>query len=261
MRAPTVAAEKVRARRAEAVAVLPEVLGLDAEHNLVSPRRRQRGSEQYTKLAAEQVFPTKSPKAACDSLSISTTTSTSGPSRSAADARGLRELVSGRRFPTCSATPARRPFTRQRAALPQLQTVDLSRTYLDWARRKPRSLKRLAAASTCSYRRMRSPGSPLHRRALGSHIPRPPTFSNSKAHERHTRVQRDHAALIAAAARLLGAGGTLVFATNFSRFRTLIATRYPASSPKTSRVRPSRRDFERNPRIHRCWLIRARTIG
>jgi 23S rRNA (guanine2445-N2)-methyltransferase / 23S rRNA (guanine2069-N7)-methyltransferase len=68
-------------------------------------------------------------------------------------------------------------------------------------------------------------------------------------------VQRDHAALIRAAASCLESDGVLIFSTNLRRFRldeTLaddlaIEDRSAWSIPK---------DFQRNQRIHRCWFIR-----
>ena len=68
-------------------------------------------------------------------------------------------------------------------------------------------------------------------------------------------IERDHPALIDACMRLLAPGGLLVFSTNAQRFRLdpALAERY-AMTDTSAATLP--RDFERNPRIHRCFEIR-----
>jgi 23S rRNA (guanine2069-N7)-methyltransferase / 23S rRNA (guanine2445-N2)-methyltransferase len=256
----TVAAEKVRARRAEAVAVLPEVLGLDAEHIWFRTRRRQRGSAQYTKLAAEQVFH----EVAEGGLRFLVNFDDYLDSGLFLDQRltraRLRELASGRRFLNLFGYTGTATVYAAAGGACATATVDLSRTYLDWARRNLKlngfagrehaliqadALAWLAAAPAGSWDLVYLD---------------PPTFSNSKRMSGTLDVQRDHAALIAAAARLLSAGGTLVFATNFSRFE-LDRDALPGLVAEDITRATIPKDFERNPRIHRCWLIRARTIG
>ena len=83
----------------------------------------------------------------------------------------------------------------------------------------------------------------------------PPTFSNSKRMEGVLDVERDHPALIDACARLLAPAGLIVFSTNSQRFRM------HDSLPERYQIRDISggtlpRDFERNPRIHRCFEVR-----
>jgi 23S rRNA (guanine2445-N2)-methyltransferase / 23S rRNA (guanine2069-N7)-methyltransferase len=83
----------------------------------------------------------------------------------------------------------------------------------------------------------------------------PPTFSNSKNTENVLDIQRDHASLVDQCMRLLPADGLLIFSNNLRRFRLddAVGERYrvqdctPASLDK---------DFERNSRIHQTWFIR-----
>ena len=83
----------------------------------------------------------------------------------------------------------------------------------------------------------------------------PPTFSNSKRMEGVLDVERDHPALIDGCARLLAPGGLLVFSTNAQRFRLdpSLPERYAIGDISAATLP---RDFERNPRIHRCFEIR-----
>ena len=83
----------------------------------------------------------------------------------------------------------------------------------------------------------------------------PPTFSNSKRMEGVLDIERDHAGLIEAAARLLAPHGLLIFSTNSQRFKldSSVAERYGVADISMRTVPP---DFVRNPRIHRCFEIR-----
>ena len=84
----------------------------------------------------------------------------------------------------------------------------------------------------------------------------PPTFSNSKRMEGVLDVTRDHPQLIDASARLLTPGGLLVFSTNAQRFKLAgeLGERYSVVDVSAATL-PE--DFARNPRIHRCYEIRA----
>jgi 23S rRNA (guanine2445-N2)-methyltransferase / 23S rRNA (guanine2069-N7)-methyltransferase len=85
----------------------------------------------------------------------------------------------------------------------------------------------------------------------------PPTFSNSKRMAGTFDVQRDHVALLDAAAALLSANGTLVFSTNRRGFRLDV----PALAPlqvhdwTAASIPP---DFSRPAVPHRCWMLRHR---
>ena len=82
----------------------------------------------------------------------------------------------------------------------------------------------------------------------------PPTFSNSK--DRRTfDVQRDHWKLIRAAAMHLAPGGTLIFSTNFRRFR-MDERIMEDFVVEDITERTIGKDFENDPNIHKCFLIR-----
>lgn len=67
-------------------------------------------------------------------------------------------------------------------------------------------------------------------------------------------VQRDHAKLIASTFRVLEPGGLLIFSTHDRTFKmdgkALSGLKLEEISRQTIP-----RDFERNPKIHRCWQI------
>ncbi len=135
-------------------------------------------------------------------------------------------------------------------------SVDLSRTYLAWARKNfalngfsDRSHEFIQADVRAWMRQ--------EKRRFDLIFLDPPTFSNSKSMSGTFDVQRDHAPLLRETARLLAPGGTLVFSNNNRRFR-LDTEALPEllCEEITSQTIP--RDFERNPRIHNCWIIRMK---
>ncbi len=85
----------------------------------------------------------------------------------------------------------------------------------------------------------------------------PPTFSNSKRMEGVLDVQRDHVGMIRRSLGLLRPAGRLVFSTNYARFK-LDAQALADLEVEDISARTIPRDFERNPHIHRCFVIRPR---
>ena len=82
----------------------------------------------------------------------------------------------------------------------------------------------------------------------------PPTFSNSKKMDSVLDIQRDHSRLIDDAMAILSPGGTLIFSNNFRKFAmdNSVVDSYQVENitDKTLDL-----DFQRNRKIHNCWLI------
>jgi 23S rRNA (cytosine1962-C5)-methyltransferase len=105
----------------------------------------------------------------------------------------------------------------------EVVTVDLSKTYLNWAERNFRLNEFEIAPSA------RSGGVFIHADAMqylktlpANHydliIMDPPTFSNSKRMDDFLDIQRDHVELINDCLHSLKEGGVLYFSTNFRKF-------------------------------------------
>lgn len=133
-------------------------------------------------------------------------------------------------------------------------TIDLSNTYLDWARRNM-ELNGLAhedrhlfvRADVKAWLRQR----PTTRYDLI--ILDPPTFSNSSAMYDILDTQRDHPELINGCLDRLNPGGRLYFSTNYRRFKL------EAEAIRCTNVQDISRqtippDF-RNDKIHYCFLF------
>lgn len=132
-------------------------------------------------------------------------------------------------------------------------SVDLSNTYLDWARRNfelnglDLARHRLERADVLEWLERNAGGG----RRFDLVVLDPPSFSTSKSMARTLDVQRDHPQLLAGCSRLLSAAGVLYFSTNLRGFR-FDASRIAGLRAEEITGRTMPEDF-RNRRIHRCW--------
>ena len=101
----------------------------------------------------------------------------------------------------------------------EVVTVDLSKTYLDWAKRNMQlngfndlSKYKFIHADVLQYLDM------VPENSFDLVILDPPTFSNSKRMEDILDIQRDHAKLINDCLRVLKSGGKIYFSTNYKKF-------------------------------------------
>ncbi len=243
-------------RRAEALAVLPEVLDADPADIHFKTRRRQRGAAQYEREEAAGEFVEVGEGGLRFLVKLGAYLDT-GLFLDHRITRGLiRDLARGRRFLNLFGYTATATVYAAAGGASATITVDLSATYLDWARRnlelngfrgRTHALVRadclawLAAARADATR-------------YGLIFLDPPSFSNSKRMREVLDVQRDHVALVRDAAALLEPGGVLLFSANRRDFRLDERALADLAPEDISRLTLPR-DFARNPRIHRCWRI------
>jgi 23S rRNA (guanine2445-N2)-methyltransferase / 23S rRNA (guanine2069-N7)-methyltransferase len=134
-------------------------------------------------------------------------------------------------------------------------SVDLSKTYLDWARRN-------FSLNGFSDKNRLEQGDVMAwldscRDEFDLIFIDPPTFSNSKRMEGVFDVQRDQVQLLDLAMARLAPGGVLYFSNNFRKFQLdeNLAARYQVEEITAKTIDP---DFARNGKIHRAWKITAR---
>ncbi len=80
----------------------------------------------------------------------------------------------------------------------------------------------------------------------------PPTFSNARHRKQTFDIQNDHPTLLRLAMQHLAKGGLLIFSTNFRKFKLEESLLREFAAQEISEETVPR-DFQRNPRIHRCW--------
>lgn len=245
-----------RLRGALAAAVL--VLAIPAEHVFLKVRKRQKGHAQYEKLAETGEFH-EIQEGACHLLVNFTDYLDTGLFLDHRMTRALvGRLAHGRHVLNLFGYTGTASVHAARGGALSTTTVDMSNTYLDWARRNftlnDMGLRQheLIQADVLVWLRQN------RQRRYGLIFLDPPTFSRSKRMEDTLDVQRDHVALINDAAALLEHDGVLIFSTNNRRFR-LDTDALSALEIEDITRATLPEDFRRNPRIHQCFQIRRRT--
>lgn len=254
----TVDPQAADTRLAEAVDATRRLLGLEHGHLFVKQRRRQRGPRQYGRQGrgGDGRFVRVSEGGLDFWVDFQSRLDTGLFLDHRITRQRIRQLARGQKMLNLFAYTCTASVFAAAGGARRTVSVDTSRTYLDWGQRN------LTANGM-------DPGQHSFVRAdcmawLQGHGERyglifldPPTFSNSKGREETLDIQRDHVALITAAARLLTADGTLIFSTNHRKFRLdLQALGSFAITDWSSETLPE--DFKRNKRIHSCWKIQRR---
>jgi 23S rRNA (guanine2445-N2)-methyltransferase / 23S rRNA (guanine2069-N7)-methyltransferase len=259
---------KAAVRLSEAVAIVPEVLGMSAAEVRVKVRRRQKGESQYERLAVTGRFHVVREGRARLLVNLDDHIDAGlfldhRPTRAM-----VAELAAGRALLNLFCYTGAVTVQAALADATATTSVDLSKTYLDWAARNlelnglagpAHSLVRADATQWLAERSsaVAASGTTAGPGRYGVVFLDPPSFSSSNAMEGTLDAQRDHVSLIRDAAALLEPDGVLVFSTNLRTFRldeaALAAEGLSVENVSAKTVPP---DFERNPRIHRCFLVR-----
>lgn len=250
----TIDPDKARERLRDAVRAIPVALDLPAANIHLKVRERQKGKSQYERLDERGEFHEVQEDGLRLLVNFTDYLDTGLFLDHRLTRRMIGELARDRRFlnlfcytgvATVHAATGARSTT----------SVDMSRTYLDWARRNlalngfDGKRHELIQADVLTWLKEEQ------ERRYGLIFLDPPTFSTSKRMTGTLDIQRDHVALIEAAARLLEPDGELVFSCNFRRFRLdRAALAGYAIEDLTAATIP--KDFARNPRIHQCFRIR-----
>ena len=253
----TVNQESARERRREVLAVLPEVLSVPLQHVHSRVRKPQKGSEQYEKrenVAERHVVRENGLKFWVNFRDYLDT-------GLFLDHRIMRQMLrdwaKGTDFLNLFCYTGSATVYAAAGGARSTCSVDLSNTYLDWAHENlllngfsgpEHELFRDDCLEWLEAQTVWGPRFDLI-------FLDPPTFSNSKRMEGVLDVQRDHVGMIRRSLKLLRPGGRLVFSTNFTRFKLdTEALADLAIEDISEQTIP--KDFERNARIHRCFVVR-----
>ena len=254
---------KAAARLQAALDAVTDILQLPQERVVLKVRSRQRGERQYGRQAEEgRVFVVNEGDAAFQ-INLSDYLDTGLFLDQRLVRAQLRDLAAGRAFLNLFGYTGTATVAAARGGAVGSLTLDLSATYLDWARRnfKLNGLDlrdhQLLRADCLQWLAERGRGA----RRFGLVYLAPPTFSNSKRMGASTfDVQRDHAALIQTTVELLEPGGVLVFTAARRGFRidhdALAGLRLADLSQAT--LPP---DFARRAHSHHVWRIERPQSG
>ena len=255
----TVDPVKARRRLKEIMNVIPEALQLAPENVVLKVRRPQKGPEQYQKLRDDGSFMEVQEGGLRFLVNLTDHLDTGLFLDHRLTRRLIRDTTPGRRFLNLFAYTGTATVYAAAGGAASTTTVDLSPTYLDWARRNMdlngfTGTEHGYIRADCLewlYRAARD------RATMGAYdliFLDPPTFSNSKSMEGVLDVQRDHAQMIRDCVSLLSREGELLFSTNFRRFKLDEELAAEFEIEDTSR-QTIPQDFARSPHIHRCFRI------
>lgn len=243
------------------VSSVAQVLELADEYIVVKQRQRQRGAQQYEKLAQRGGFHTVQ-EAGLKLMVNFTDYLDTGLFLDHREVRAeLGQRARGKHVLNLFAYTGVATLHMVAGGARSSTTVDMSRTYLDWAQRNL-LVNQLQAAqhrfvqADCLNWLEQQAQDPAAKR-YGLIFMDPPTFSSSKRMDGTLDVQRDHVQLIRQAMQLLRPGGELVFSNNYRKFKLdRDALAELEIEDITASTLPE--DFRRRPRIHSVFVIRSR---
>ncbi|MEG1493691.1 MAG: class I SAM-dependent methyltransferase [Gordonibacter sp.] len=262
--APPSSVDQAKAERRfnDVLTLAPVVLGVRPDHVFSKTRRRDKGGSQY-RDAGWRNYVTCVQE---DGYLLEADLSGYLDTGLFLDHRLTRELIGakavGKRFLNLFAYTGTASVHAAGGGATSTCTVDLSQTYLDWAERN------MAENGFTGADHLFERGDVMAWVTECRRTPRrfdlvfvdPPTFSNSKAMGKRTwDVQRDHVELLIGVTRLLDAEGEAVFSCNLRNFKPdvdALAKYGVAIEDISEKTIPH--DFERNPKIHKCYLVRRR---
>ncbi|VGG33863.1 2-phospho-D-glycerate hydrolyase [Klebsiella quasipneumoniae] len=250
-------AHKARQRLFDIIAATIAVLGIAPNKLVLKTRERQKGKNQYQKMAEKGDFIEVQEYNARLWVNLTDYLDTGLFLDHRIARRMLGQMSKGKDFLNLFSYTGSASVHAGLGGARSTTTVDMSRTYLEWAERNLRlngltgRAHRLMQADVLGWLRESTEQFDLI-------FIDPPTFSNSKRMEDAFDVQRDHIRLMTDLKRLLRKGGTIMFSNNKRGFRmdhdglAALGLKAQEISQKTLS-----QDFARNRQIHNCWLITA----
>jgi 23S rRNA (guanine2445-N2)-methyltransferase / 23S rRNA (guanine2069-N7)-methyltransferase len=255
----TVDQESARERRREALAVLPEVLAVPLPQIHTRVRKAQKGAGQYQKRenADERHVVHEGGLKFWVNFRDYLDTGLFLDHRIMRSL--LRDWAKGADFLNLFCYTGSATVYAAAGGARSSVSVDLSNTYLDWAhenlllngfRGNDHELHRADCLEWLMDQEAAGPRFDLI-------FVDPPTFSNSKRMDGVLDIQRDHVGMIQRSAKLLRAGGRLVFSTNYSRFKldTAALSGFAIEDISAATIP---KDFERHARIHSAFSLTTR---
>lgn len=249
--------EKKRQRRlAKILQETCRITQLPAEQLIVKVRQRQRGHSQYQKLAQQGEWLAVVEYGATLWVNLTDYVDTGLFLDHRRSRRLVGQLANGKDFLNLFCYTASATVQAGRAGARSTTSVDLSKTYLNWAARNLQSSDlqgsqhRLIQADCLTWMATCPQQFDLI-------LVDPPTFSRSKRMEQTFEVQRDQLKLFTELRRLLRPQGLVLFSNNRQGFQldhAGLQTLELTAEEITAQTRSP--DFNRARSRHRCWSIR-----
>ena len=251
----TIDAQKARQRLFDVINATLAVLELPSNQLVLKTRERQKGKNQYEKLAQKGEFLLVSEYNAKLWVNLTDYLDTGLFLDHRIARQMLGKMSQGKDFLNLFAYTGTASVHAGLGGARSTTTVDMSRTYLEWAEKNLRvngltgQQHRLIQADCLSWLSNTD-------EQFDVIFIDPPTFSNSKRMETTFDVQRDHLVLMKELKRLLRRKGTIMFSNNKRGFQMdLDGIKALGLEAKEITAQTQSEDFARNRQIHNCWLV------
>lgn len=248
--------QKARQRLLDAVSATLYVTGVETNKLVLKVRQKQKGTNQYEKLANKGEYFYVNEYGAKLWVNLTDYLDTGLFLDHRLTRKMVGEVAKGKTFLNLFAYTGSATVHAALNGAKSTTTVDMSNTYLNWAEQNL-ELNNLSLRHHRLFQADCLQWLAECRERFELIFVDPPTFSNSKRMENSWDVQRDHIELMKQLKRILTADGTIVFSNNKRGFKMdfdgLAALGLTAEniSHKTLPL-----DFERNPQIHNCWIVK-----
>ena len=249
---PDAAEQRLR----EVLSAIPVALAVDPQKIVLKQRARQRGKTQYQKVDQRGHFSEVREGDARLLINLTDYLDTG----LFLDHRPVRlkiaELAQGKRFLNLFCYTATASVHAAIGGALSTTSIDLSQTYLEWARRNFALNGLSEARNHCVHADCRTWLADCTQQ-FDLILLDPPTFSNSKRMDDTLDIQRDQVDLIHQAMRVLTQNGLLIFSNNRKRFELdpVLSEIFAVENVTRWSLDP---DFERSADIHQCWFIRKK---
>ncbi|HGF6559853.1 TPA: bifunctional 23S rRNA (guanine(2069)-N(7))-methyltransferase RlmK/23S rRNA (guanine(2445)-N(2))-methyltransferase RlmL [Providencia alcalifaciens] len=251
----TVDERKARQRLFDVITATMNVLELTSNQLVLKTRQRQKGKQQYEKLAQKDDFFLVNEYNAKLLVNLTDYLDTGLFLDHRIARRMLGEMSRGKDFLNLFCYTGTATVHAGLGGAKSTTSVDMSRTYLEWAEKNLQANQltgrqhRLMQADCLNWLANTDEQFDLI-------FIDPPTFSNSKRMDGTFDVQRDHVQLITHLKRMLRRGGTVMFSNNKRGFKMdLEALTELGLKAQEITAKTLSEDFARNRQIHNCWLI------
>lgn len=246
---------KARQRLLDAVTATLSVTGVETNKLILKVRQKQKGTNQYEKLANKGEYFYVHEYGAKLWVNLTDYLDTGLFLDHRLTRKMVGDMAQGKDFLNLFAYTGSATVHAALGGAKSTTTVDMSNTYLNWAEQNlllndiQGKQHKLIQADCLQWLEKCD-------RQFDLIFVDPPTFSNSKRMEDSWDVQRDHIKLLGQLKRILQPAGRVVFSNNKRGFKMDFAA---LQTLRLSAVEISAKtlplDFERNKQIHNCWLI------
>ncbi len=199
--------------------IIQQVFCVDEKHVFLKLRERQKGERQYTKLTQEKREMIVDENGLSFIVNLSDYLDTGLFLDHRITRQIIREIAGGKRVLNLFSYTGSFTVYAASGGASKITTVDLSKTYINWAKRNLTYNKlyddikhEFIQEDVLQYLKT------VPENSYDLIILDPPTFSNSKRMLDVLDIQRDHAAIINRCLEIVSENGVIIFSTNYRGF-------------------------------------------